>query len=109
MKVFVTGGSGFVGQHVLHRLIADGHQVAALARSDRSAAIVRAAGADPIKGDMADLTAAENGAQWTEAPAGIDAVVHVAAFMEFWGPENRSASPTSNPPSPCIAQRPPPG
>ena len=87
MKVFVTGGSGFVGQHLLHRLIADGHQVAALARSDRSAAIVRAAGADPIKGDMADLTAAENGAQWTEAPAGIDAVVHVAAFMEFWGPD----------------------
>jgi nucleoside-diphosphate-sugar epimerase len=85
MKVFVTGGSGFVGQHVLRRLVADGHDVSALARSDRAAATVRESGADPITGDMADLTAAGKESRWTEELDGTDAVVHVAAFMEFWG------------------------
>src|ERR1700760_9439 len=85
MKVFVTGGSGFVGQHVLRRLVGDGHQVSALARSDRAAAAVRAVGAEPVGGDMADITAAGKPTGWTEALTGIDAVVHVAAFMEFWG------------------------
>ena len=87
MRVFVTGGSGFVGRHVLRRLVDDGHQVSALARSDRAAGIVRSAGADPISGDMADLTAAGDRAQWTDALDGIDAVVHAAAFMEFWAPD----------------------
>jgi nucleoside-diphosphate-sugar epimerase len=87
MRVFVTGGSGFVGQHVLRRLVGEGHRVSALARSDRSAAIVRSAGADPVRGDMADLTASSDRAHWTAALDGIDAVVHVAAFMEFWGPD----------------------
>jgi nucleoside-diphosphate-sugar epimerase len=86
MRVFVTGGSGFVGQHVLRRLVDDGHQAKALARSDRAAAIVRSAGADPVSGDMADLVAADR-AQWTDALVGIDTVVHAAAFMEFWGPD----------------------
>ena len=37
MKVFVTGGSGFVGGHLIERLVRDGHEVVAMARSDRSA------------------------------------------------------------------------
>jgi nucleoside-diphosphate-sugar epimerase len=88
MRVFVTGGSGFVGQHVIRLLVADGHQVSALARSYRAADTVREAGAEPIGGDMADLTAGETRVGWTDALAGVDAVVHVAAFMEFWGPDD---------------------
>lgn len=87
VKVFVTGGSGFVGQHVLRLLVAEGHQISALARSDRAAALVRGAGASAVSGDMADLTAAGDRAMWTDALDGVDTVVHVAAFMEFWGPD----------------------
>jgi nucleoside-diphosphate-sugar epimerase len=87
VKIFVTGGSGFVGQHVLRRLVTDGHQVSALARSDRAAASIRGAGADPVRGDMVDLGSVGARAQWTEALDGVEAVVHVAAFMKFWGPD----------------------
>jgi nucleoside-diphosphate-sugar epimerase len=87
MRVFVTGGSGFVGQHVLRRLVGEGHQVSALVRSDRSGAVVRSAGAAPVRGDMAGLVADSAGAPWTAALEGVDAVIHVAAYMEFWGPD----------------------
>lgn len=84
MRVFVTGGSGFVGQHVLRRLVDEGHQISALARNERSAALVQAAGADPVHGDLADLTDGRSAA-WTTALRDVDAVVHGAAYMEFWG------------------------
>lgn len=86
MKIFVTGGSGFVGQHILRRLAEEGHQVSALARNPRAAELVARTGAEPVDGDLADLT---NGgaAAWTSALHGVDAVIHGAAYMEFWGPD----------------------
>ena len=80
MHIFVTGGSGFVGQHLVRRLVRAGHEVRALARTDSAADL----GAEPVFGDLADLV---NGTppQWTSALRGIDAVVHGAAYMAFWG------------------------
>ena len=48
--VFVTGGSGFVGGALVQRLVAEGRFVKALARSEAAAEIVRALGAQPVRG-----------------------------------------------------------
>lgn len=77
MNVFVTGGSGFVGGHLIEGLVRAGHRVRALARSERSAAVVRGYGAEPVSADLATLQAS--------ALEGSEAVVHAAAFVEEWG------------------------
>lgn len=87
MKVFVTGGSGFVGQHVVRRLATEGHQVLGLARSGRAAELISAAGGRPVKGDLADLAPNGEQAEWTGVLNECDAVIHGAARMEFWGPD----------------------
>lgn len=76
MRIFVTGGSGFVGGHVIERL-AKQHEVLALARSAQSAATVRAFGATPVQGALGAITEAQL--------AGVDAIVHCAAYVEEWG------------------------
>jgi nucleoside-diphosphate-sugar epimerase len=77
MRVFVTGGSGFVGQHLVEHLVASGHQVSALARSEASVALVRAAGATAITADLANVQPAQLD--------GHEALIHCAAFASEWG------------------------
>ena len=55
MHVFVTGGTGLIGSAVVAELLGHGHTVLALARSDASALAVKSAGAETLRGDLADL------------------------------------------------------
>ena len=80
MKVFVTGGSGFVGSHAIKRMVKDGFDVLALARSKTAAQKVLEAGATPIHGDLETIP------NWQSALQGCDAVIHCAATIVFWGP-----------------------
>ncbi len=70
MRVFVTGASGWIGSAVVPELIAAGHDVVGLARSDTSARALRAAGADVILGSLDDLDVLKS------AATSSDAVIH---------------------------------
>ena len=80
MKVFVTGGSGFIGGKLIESLVRDGHEVRALARSDAAAAAVASRGAEPVPGDLGDRAALEAGA------AGCELAFHSAAKLGESGP-----------------------
>ncbi len=55
MHVFVTGGTGTIGSPVVAELLHHGHSVLALARSDQSAQALQQAGAEVVRGGLADL------------------------------------------------------
>ncbi len=77
MRVFLTGASGFIGSRILTELLATGHQVLGLARSDSSAQKISAAGADVYRGT---LDAPET---LVKAVEHVDAVIHTAFDHDF--------------------------
>lgn len=81
MHVFVTGGSGVTGPAVVAELIAAGHTVTGLARSDASAARLEALGAAPHPGSLEDLDSLRRGAE------AADGVVHMAFGGDFADPD----------------------
>ena len=72
MRIFVAGGTGHSGSYIIPELVAAGHEVTGLARSDTAAAALVDLGATVRRGDIADLDGLK------DAAADSDGVIHVA-------------------------------
>ncbi|WP_439382806.1 SDR family oxidoreductase [Amycolatopsis lexingtonensis] len=77
MHVFVTGGTGTIGSAVVAELLANGHTVLALARSDKSAQALADVGAQVLRGQLADLDVLKEGA------ARADGVISLAFGSDY--------------------------
>lgn len=81
MRVFVTGATGWIGSATVDELLANGHEVLGLARSDASVATLEQKGAVPVHGDLDDLDSLRFGA------ARADGVVHLANKHDWADPD----------------------
>ena len=77
MRVFLTGATGFIGSRIIPELLARGHQVLGMTRSDAGASALSAAGAEAHRGDLEDPQSLAEGA------AKADAVIHCAFDHDF--------------------------
>jgi nucleoside-diphosphate-sugar epimerase len=86
MNVFVTGGTGTIGSAVIAELLANGHHVLALARSESSERALESAGADVLRGGLADLDVLRAGAK----PSG--GVINLAFGRDYSDPAALAAA-----------------
>jgi nucleoside-diphosphate-sugar epimerase len=77
MRVFVTGATGFIGSRVVKELIATGHQVIGVYRSEEKAPALAAAGAEVYRGSIDDPDSLKDGASRS------DGVIHLAFNHDF--------------------------
>ena len=77
MRVFVTGAAGFIGTETTKELIANGHQVTGLARSEENVRMLKQLGAKVHRGSLHDLESQRSGARDT------DGVIHLAFIHDF--------------------------
>src|SRR5215217_8243260 len=83
MKVFVTGGTGFIGGHVVRKLRDRGDEVRALVRDPGKATGLRDLGCEIVSGSLADAAAIRAGME------GCDGAIHGAAVYEVGIPESQ--------------------
>lgn len=83
MPVFVTGGTGFIGSHVVRKLLDRGDEVVALVRNPEKGKELRDIGADLAEGDLSDEATIRN------AMRGCEAVIHGAAVYEVGIPKEQ--------------------
>jgi nucleoside-diphosphate-sugar epimerase len=81
MRVFLTGGTGFIGGRVAQKLRERGDDVVALVRSPDKGAKLRDAGCQLVQGDLSDVAAIKRGLD------GVDACIHAAAVYKVGIPK----------------------
>jgi nucleoside-diphosphate-sugar epimerase len=81
MFALVTGGTGFVGSHLIEELRARGDRVRAVVRPGGNCALVESFGAEAVSGSLEDADSLR------AACTGCDVVYHAAARVEIYGPE----------------------
>ena len=82
MKIYITGGSGFIGQHFVKHLITEGHKPVCLVRSTSNTEELKKIGAQLVIGDITDKTS-------IKGMDGCGYLVHMASSFEFWVPNNK--------------------
>lgn len=85
MKVFVTGGTGYIGSAIVASLVRAGHEVSALSRSEERDGAVRALGASPVRGSLGHM------GPLAARIAEHDAVVHTAMDYGLGAPADAEA------------------
>ena len=83
MRIFLTGGTGYIGRALARRLVAAGHEVRALVRPTSNAEPLTQLGIATFVGDVADRVSLREGM------SGADWVIHAAADLDLAGPEQR--------------------
>jgi dihydroflavonol-4-reductase len=78
MKIFITGGTGFIGSQLVQCLAGDGHQLVCLARKTSDIRPLQEAGVTIVYGDITDKKSLQQGMQ------GCDWMVHLADSYTFW-------------------------
>ncbi len=81
MRVFVTGGTGFLGRQIVKRFVAAGHEVRCLVRSTGASPFLQQPGVQLVPGDLRDkasLAAGMKGCGW---------VINAGALFNFWIPD----------------------
>ena len=81
MRVFVTGASGWIGSAVTAELLAHGHEVIGLARSDAAAEKVAASGAEVLRGDIQDIDVLRAGAEQADGVERALELIHPATSL----------------------------
>ena len=82
MRILVTGATGFVGSHIVKKLLGLGHQVRVLKRKTSSNKMLDGLAVETVLGDVTDRKSV------FEAVQGCEAVFHVAGHVTFWNAQN---------------------
>ncbi|MBN1691094.1 MAG: NAD-dependent epimerase/dehydratase family protein [Dehalococcoidia bacterium] len=83
MKIFITGGTGFIGSYLVKQLLQTEHKLLCLTREKSNIQFLKEAGVDIFIGDVADKASLQKGME------GCDWVVHLASSFIFWFSNNR--------------------
>jgi hypothetical protein len=78
MRIFLTGGSGYIGRHLLAGLTASGHTVMAMSRTPAADELIKQHGGQPLRCDLESVQA--------EHLQGCEMVIHAAAMLGSWLP-----------------------
>lgn len=81
-KIFITGATGFIGEHLALRLATEGHRIVALVRTPEKAAKLNHPNISIVMGDLFNIQALEEGMK------NVGEVYHLAAFAKVWAKDD---------------------